>query len=143
MGTFLVQDNLVGEGRYFIMIMPTMEHTLYYIMNVGPPTLWQLVWFGGVHSVVTSLTQHHQVQACQFVACLSVGTAPVERSSSLMKLIKIHLRIRISDINLAKLMRIEVEGADLISVYLQQILNIFEGKKISYYIIMYSKSHTM
>ena len=39
-----------------------------------------------------------------------VGTAPVERSSSQMKLIKIHLRIKISDINLAKLMRIEVEG---------------------------------
>ena len=45
-----------------------------------------------------------------------VGTAPVGRSSSQMKLIKVHLRIRISDINLAKLMRSEVEEPDLESV---------------------------
>ena len=44
---------------------------------------------------------------------LPVGTATVERSFSQMKLVKTRLRNRVSDINLARLMRIAIEGPDL------------------------------
>ena len=46
----------------------------------------------------------------------SVGTATVERSFSQMKFIKTRLRSRISDVNLARLMQITIEGPELTSV---------------------------
>ena len=42
-----------------------------------------------------------------------VGTAPLERSSSQLKLIKIRLRNRISDINLAKLTLYDTMKVDI------------------------------
>ena len=50
----------------------------------------------------------------------------VERSFSQMKLIKSHLRSRISDINLARLMRIAIEGPNLNSVDFNKILDIYK-----------------
>ncbi len=44
---------------------------------------------------------------------LPVGTASVERSFSQMKLIKTRLRSRLNDSNLARLMRIAIEGPQL------------------------------
>ena len=76
-----------------------------------------------------------------WLAC-TVGTATVERSFSQMKEIKISLRNRISDINLAELMRIEVEGPEFRLVDFQQIVNIFKGTKSVNYIMDY-KSHAM
>ena len=55
-----------------------------------------------------------------------IGTATVKRSFSQMKLIKTHLRNRISDVNLAELRKIEVEGPELKPVEFQQVLGIFK-----------------
>ena len=52
---------------------------------------------------------------------LPVGTATVERSFSKMKLIKTRLRSRISDHNLARLMRIAFEGPELSVVDFNEI----------------------
>ena len=62
------------------------------------------------------------------VLALPLGTASVERSFSQMKLVKTRLRNRISDNNLAKLMRIAIEGPELTSVDVEAILNIFKEK---------------
>ena len=59
---------------------------------------------------------------------LPVGTATVERSFSQMKLIKTHLSSRISDVNLARLMRITIEGPELASIDFKEILEIFKEK---------------
>ena len=45
-------------------------------------------------------------------------TATVERSFSQMKFVQTRLRNRLSDINLARLMRIVIEGPKLTSVHL-------------------------
>ena len=47
-------------------------------------------------------------------------TATVERSFSQMKFVKTRLRNRLSDINLARLMRIVIEGPELTSVHLMK-----------------------
>ncbi len=59
---------------------------------------------------------------------LPVGTATVERSFSQMKLIKTRLRSRISDANLARLMRITIEGPELTSIDFNEILDVFKEK---------------
>ena len=56
---------------------------------------------------------------------LPVGTATVEQSFSQMKLVKTFLRNRVSDINLARLMRIAIEGPDLTAI---EILDVFKEK---------------
>lgn len=58
---------------------------------------------------------------------LPVGTASVERSFSQMKLIKTRLRSRLNDSNLARLMRIAIEGPQL-DVDFCEILDIFKEK---------------
>ena len=57
---------------------------------------------------------------------LPVGTATVERSFSQMKMIKTRLRNRLSDDNLARLMRIAIEGPDPEHVDFNKILDIFK-----------------
>ena len=47
-------------------------------------------------------------------------TATVERSFSQMKFVKTRLRNRLSDINLARVMRIVIEGPELTSVNLMK-----------------------
>ena len=47
-------------------------------------------------------------------------TATVERPFSQMKFVKTRLRNRLSDINLARLMRIVIEGPELTSVNLMK-----------------------
>ena len=54
---------------------------------------------------------------------LPVGTATVERSFSQLKLVKMRLRSRISDSNLAKLMRIAIEVPDLTTVDFNEIID--------------------
>ena len=54
---------------------------------------------------------------------LPVRTTTVERSFSQMKLIKSRLGSRISDINLARLMHIAIEGPDSNSVDFNEILD--------------------
>ncbi len=58
-----------------------------------------------------------------------------------MKMIKTRLRNRLSDENLTHLMRIAIEGSDLSEVNFNEILDIFNGKKIgaldcNWYIIL-------
>ena len=57
---------------------------------------------------------------------LPVGTATVERSFSQMKMIKTRLRNRLSDENLARLMRIAIEGPEPEFVDFYSILDIFK-----------------
>jgi hypothetical protein len=57
---------------------------------------------------------------------LPVGTATVERSFSQMKMIKTRLRNRLSDENLARLMRIAIEGPEAELVDFDAILDIFK-----------------
>ena len=45
-----------------------------------------------------------------------------------MKLIKTRLRNRLSDINLARLIRIAIEGPELTSVNFDEVLDIFKEK---------------
>ena len=52
----------------------------------------------------------------------------MERSFSQMKLIKTRLRSRISDHNLARLMRIAIEGPELSVVDFNEILDVFKEK---------------
>ena len=59
---------------------------------------------------------------------LPVGTATVERSFSQMKLVKTRLRNRVSDINLARLMRIAIEGPELTTINFNDILEVFKEK---------------
>ena len=59
---------------------------------------------------------------------LPVGTATVERSFSQMKLVETRLRNRISDINLARLMRIAIEGPELSCIDFCEILDTFKDK---------------
>ena len=63
---------------------------------------------------------------------LPVGTASVEWSFSQMKLIKSHLRSRLSDTNLEHLMKIAIEGPHLSDIDFTEILDIIKLKKISY-----------
>ena len=62
------------------------------------------------------------------ILTLPVGTASVELSFSYMKLIKTRLRNRLSDVNLARLMRIAIEGPELTSVNFDEVLEIFKEK---------------
>jgi len=62
------------------------------------------------------------------ILALPVGTATVERSFSQMKMIKTRLRNRLSDCNLARLMRIAIEGPELPAVDFTEILEVFKEK---------------
>ena len=62
------------------------------------------------------------------ILVLPVGTASVERSFSQMKQIKTRLRNRLNAVNLARLMRIAVEGPELSSVNFDDILEVFKQK---------------
>ena len=53
-------------------------------------------------------------------------TATVEHSFNQMKIVKIRLHNRLSDINLARLMRIVIEGPELASVNFNEILDVFK-----------------
>ncbi len=55
---------------------------------------------------------------------LPVGTASVERSFNQMKQIKTRPRSRLNDFNLARLMRIAIEGPQLEDVNFDEILDI-------------------
>ena len=59
---------------------------------------------------------------------LPVETATVERSFSRLKLVKMRLCSRISDSNLAKLMRIAIEAPDLTAVDFNEIIDVFKEK---------------
>ncbi len=56
---------------------------------------------------------------------IPVSTATVERSFSQMKLVKNRLRSRLSDVSLAQLMRVAIEGPELTKVNFEEILAIF------------------
>ena len=62
------------------------------------------------------------------ILAFPVGTATVERSFSDMKMIKTRLRNRLSDLNLCSLMRIAIEGPNLIDVHFEEILDVFKEK---------------
>ena len=64
----------------------------------------------------------------KILLALPVGTATVERSFSVMKMIKTRLRNRLSNENLTHLMRITIEGPDLKEVNFNEILDIFKEK---------------
>ena len=59
---------------------------------------------------------------------LPVGTATVEQTFSQMKLVKTRLRNRISDTNLARLMRIVIEGPELSSIDFNKIVDTFNRR---------------
>ncbi len=56
---------------------------------------------------------------------IPVSTATVERSFSQMKLVKNRLRSHLSDVSLAELMRVVIEGPELTKVNFEEILAIF------------------
>ncbi len=56
---------------------------------------------------------------------IPVSTATVERSFSQMKLVKNRLRSRLSDVSLAQLMRVAIEGPELTNVNFEESLAIF------------------
>ena len=60
---------------------------------------------------------------------LPLGTASVGRSFNQMKLVKTRLRSRLNDCNLASLMRIAIEGPELLHVDFNEILDVFKEKK--------------
>ncbi len=57
---------------------------------------------------------------------IPMSTATVERSFSQMKLVQNRLRNRLSDVSLAILMRIAIEGPELTDIDFEEILNIFK-----------------
>ncbi len=59
---------------------------------------------------------------------LAVGTTSVERSSSYVKLIKTRIRNSITDQTLGRLMRIAIEGPELLAVNFDKVLEIFKQK---------------
>ena len=64
------------------------------------------------------------------IMALFVGTATVERTFSQLKIIKTRLYNRISDVNLVRIMRIAIEGPELVSVNFDEIQEL--KKKSSY-----------
>ncbi len=52
---------------------------------------------------------------------IPVSTATVERSFSQMKLVKNRLRSRLSDVSLAQLMRVAIEGPELTKINFEEI----------------------
>ena len=66
---------------------------------------------------------------------LPVGTASVERSFSQMKLVKTRFRNRITDDNVARLMRIAIEGPELTVVDFDKNFRHLQGKESSYYTV--------
>ena len=62
------------------------------------------------------------------ILVLPVGTASVERSFSSMKQIKTRLRNRLTNDNLAHLMRIAIEGPELSSVNFDEVFEVFKEK---------------
>ncbi len=56
---------------------------------------------------------------------ISMSTATVDRSFSLMKLLKNRLRNKLSDVSLAILLRIAMEGPELTDIDFEEIFNIF------------------
>ena len=71
---------------------------------------------------------------------LPVGTATctVECSFSQMKMVKTRLRSRLSDVNLARLMRIAIEGPQLSATDFSEILDIL--KETNHCILLYYSS---
>ena len=57
---------------------------------------------------------------------LPVGTATVEHSFSQMKMVKTRLRSRLNDVNLARLMRIAIEGPQLSTTDFSEIVDILK-----------------
>ncbi len=57
---------------------------------------------------------------------IPMSTATVERSFSQMKLVKNRLWNRLSDVSLAILMRVAIEGPELTDIDFEEILNIFK-----------------
>ncbi len=57
---------------------------------------------------------------------IPVGTATAKRSFSEMKFIKTRLRSRLTEQNLARLMRIAIEGPELNEINFNEILDIFK-----------------
>ena len=64
------------------------------------------------------------------ILVLPVGTASVERSFSSMKQIKTRFRNRLSDINLARLMRIAIEGPKISAVDFNEVLEFLKRKTV-------------
>ena len=57
---------------------------------------------------------------------LPIGTALVERSFSLLKMIKTRLRSLLSVCSVAQLMRISIEGPKINAVEFEKILEVFQ-----------------
>ncbi len=57
---------------------------------------------------------------------IPMSTATVERSFSQMKLVQNRFKNRLSDVYLAILMRIAIEGPELADIDFEEILNIFK-----------------
>ena len=64
-------------------------------------------------TLIALLPNLHKLACC--CLSLSIGTASVERSFSLMKLIKTRLRNRLGELSLSHLMQIAVESPDTLS----------------------------
>ena len=63
---------------------------------------------------------------------LPIGTASVERSFSQMKIIKTRQRNRLTDVTLAQLMRIAIEGSDHTLVNFEEILEVFKQNIVGF-----------
>ena len=81
----------------------------------------------------SSSAHHYQIamfpnifKLLDILLTLPVGTATLEHSFSQMKMVKTRLRSRLNDVNLARLMRIAIEGSQLSTTYFNEILDIFK-----------------
>ena len=119
-------DEILSEWRVFKRAFSKQKMALMERMKFSkPPTLQELKTdmesCGGYTDIFPEM-----FQLLNILVALPVGTASVERSFSQMKLVKTRLRNRLNDSNLARLMRIAVEGPELLLVDFNEIVDIFK-----------------
>ena len=94
-----------------------------FMKQQKPPSLQE------IKATMESLSAYNDIfRLMDILLTLPVGTATVERSFSQVKLVKTHLRNRLSDNTLPKLTRIAIEGPELSTVDLTELLAVFKEK---------------
>ena len=119
-------DGVLSEWRIFKRAFAKEIQTLHTRINKAPTLLQVKAEMESQGGYLDLFPETFKL--LNILLALPVGTASVERSFSQMKLIKTRLRSRLNDTNLARLMRIAIEGPNLKDVNFNEIVDIFKEK---------------
>ena len=109
-------EETVAEWRIFKRaIVRERDEMMQKNKLAKPPTLQELkVEMMALNTYATTFPNIFKL--LDILLTLPVGTATVERSFSQMKMVNTRLHSRLNDVNLTRLMRIAIEGPQLILV---------------------------